>query len=190
MNKSFTTAQNAFLIAAMFAIALWAIHRLPAGAQVAIHWGPDGQPDTWVGQWASLLILPIVACVLWFLLSVYPQGFSIPGKPMPSADDRRTVFSRVLLVQLALQASMAINALDHEVDTSNYISVALGMIYILIGAGKTSAGRWIFGSGGLGIIIVSFGLQQGDKVLAVFVLALAAPLLTALYSYLISRPRS
>jgi uncharacterized membrane protein len=213
MNKRLAAALNAFLIAAMFAIALWAIYELPAGGQVAIHWGPDGQPDAWIGEWAGLLIIPIIACVLWFLLSVSPQGFSFPGKPIQPADVRRTVFFRVLLIQLAAQTLIAINAVGREVDTSRYISIALGMLYIVAGAGfrqlqwnfawirnspfeeavrekSQRAGRWIFGLSGLGIVVVAFGMQQGDKVLGVFILTIGAPLLTVLYSYLVSRRRS
>jgi hypothetical protein len=45
MNKFPAAVLNGLLIAAMFAIVGWAIHMLPAGGQVAIHWGPNGQPD-------------------------------------------------------------------------------------------------------------------------------------------------
>jgi uncharacterized membrane protein len=98
-------------IATMFAIAIWTIHALPSGPQVAIHWGPDGHPDAWVGQGAGMLVMPLVACVLWFLLTVYPQGFWSSTKPIPPADLRRRMFSRVLLIQLAVQVFLAIRYL-------------------------------------------------------------------------------
>lgn len=110
MNK-LLTAREGLLIAAMFVIAIWTIRALPAGAQVAVHWGPDGRPDAWVGQGAGLLVLPLVACVLWFLLTVYPQGFWPPRKPVPPADVRHRMFSRVLLIQLAVQVFLAIRYL-------------------------------------------------------------------------------
>jgi uncharacterized membrane protein len=192
LNKLFAAALHAILIAAMFGIALWTIHELPAGGQVAMHWGPDGQPDAWVGEWAGLLIIPIVACVTWFLMSVAPQGFSSSRKSVPPAEVRRAVFSRLLFVQLAIQAVIAIHALGREVDTSNYIAVALGMLYIGIGALDKSrqAGRWIFVLSGLGMLVAAFGLERGDKVLGVFVLALGAPLVAVLHSYLRRRGRS
>jgi hypothetical protein len=105
---------------------------------------------------------------------------------------RRTVFSRLLFVQLAIQAVIALQALGREVDTSNYIALALGMLYIGIGALDKSrkAGRWIFVASGLGMLVAAFGLERGDKVLGVFVLALGAPLAAVLYSHLMSRTGS
>jgi len=192
LNKLFAAALNAILIAAMFGIALWTIHELPAGGQVVIHWGSDGRPDAWVGEWAGLLIIPIVACVAWFLMSVSPQGSSSSGDSVPPARVRRTVFSRLLFVQLAIQAVIAIQALGRAVDTSNYITLALGMLYIGIGALDRSrkAGRWIFVLSGLGMLVAAFGLERREKVLGVFVLALGAPLVTVLYSRLMSRTGS
>jgi hypothetical protein len=172
MNRFSAAALPVLLITAMFAIAGWAIHTLPTGGQVAIHWGPDGQPDAWVGEWASLLFMPIVSGVLWFVLSVYPP-----------AGVRPIAISRLLLFQLAAQVLIAIHALGREVDTSNYIAVALGVLYIAVGLQQTrTAGRWVFGLGGFGILLAAFGLEQGDKVLGIFLLALGAPLLAVLYS--------
>jgi len=111
VNQRLAAALNAFLIAVMFAIALWAIHRLPAGAQIATHWGPDGQPDAWMGEWAGLLFNPVISCVLWFVFSAFPQGFSLPGKlPLPD-HARRAVFSCVLVIQLAAEMFIVMNAL-------------------------------------------------------------------------------
>jgi hypothetical protein len=172
MNKLSAAALNCLLIAAMFAVAGWAIHMLPAGGQVAIHWGPDGQPDAWVGEWAGLLVIPIVAGVVWFLLSVYP-----PAGVRPAA------VSHVLLFQLAAEVLIAIHALGREVDTSNHIAVALGVLYIAVGFQQArTAGRWVFGLSGLGILLAAFGLEQGDKVLGIFLLALGGPLLVGFYS--------
>lgn len=177
MNKLSAATLNVLLIAAMFAVAGWAIHMLPAGGQVAIHWGPDGQPDAWVGEWAGLLVIPIVAGVVWFLLYMYP-----PAGVRPAA------VSHVLSFQLAAEVVIAVHALGREVDTSNYIAVALGVLYIALGFQQArTAGRWIFCLSGLGILLAAFGLEQGDKVLGIFLLALGGPLLMVLYSWLVGR---
>ncbi|MGZ5199287.1 MAG: DUF1648 domain-containing protein [Telluria sp.] len=92
----------------MFVIASCVIHVLPAGAQIAIHWGPDGQPDAWVGQWSVLLVIPIVSSVIWFLLSVVPQAFSVSRRPIQPVHPR---FTRVFLILVAAQILIAIDAL-------------------------------------------------------------------------------
>jgi len=99
---------NGLLVVAMFAIAFWTAHVLPTRGQVAIHWGPDGHPDSWVGGAAVQLINPIIALVLWFLLSTVPQGFTSPGKPIKSAHAR---FSNIFLAQLVIQLLLTMQVL-------------------------------------------------------------------------------
>jgi hypothetical protein len=96
---------NGLLIAAMFAIALFAIRELPAGGQIAIHWGPDGQPDSWIGQRSLLLVVPIVSAVLWFLLSMAPENAPIPKQHVHAR------FSRVFTILFAAQIGLTIHAL-------------------------------------------------------------------------------
>ena len=98
-------ALNAVLVAAIFAVALWATHGMPAGGQVAIHWGPDSRPDTFLRGAAVQLINPIIALVVWFLLSMAPQGFLSRGQAPATAHAR---FTRLFLAQLVIQLCMAI----------------------------------------------------------------------------------
>lgn len=108
MTHRRAVALNGFLVAAMFAVAFWTVHALPDRGQVATHWGPDGRPDAWLGGSAAQLINPIIALVLWFLLSTVPHAFASPGKPLKSAHAR---FSHIFLAQLAIQLLMSIRAL-------------------------------------------------------------------------------
>lgn len=96
---------NGLLVAAIFAVAAFAICQMPSGGQVAIHWGPDNRPDAWVGSSAIHLINPIVALAIWFVASFFPQGFAtrrqLSGTP-------RARLSNVLLIQLVIQLLIAL----------------------------------------------------------------------------------
>ena len=188
VNSRLAAVLNAFLIALMFAIALWTIRELPAGAQVPTHWGPDGRPDAWSGKYVGLLFNPFLSAFLWYALSAVPQGFSLPGKlPLP-AHARRAIFSCILLIQLGAESLIAIGALGIRVDTSTLISIALGILYMVIGAGKSDKpGTWVFVLCGFAIILAALGLQQDDKILAVLIFSLGAPLLAKLCSYLLGK---
>lgn len=96
---------NGALVAAIFAVAFRATHGMPAGAPVAIHWGSDGSPDTFLRGAAVQLVNPIVALVIWFLLTMAPQGFSSRGQAPASAHAR---FTGLFVVQLIIQLCMAI----------------------------------------------------------------------------------
>lgn len=98
-------AFNGLLVAALFALAFLAIQKLPAGGQVAIHWGPDSRPDAWVGASAIQLINPIIALVIWFLAAMAPRGFASKTNPAGTAQAR---LSNILLGQLVIQLLMAL----------------------------------------------------------------------------------
>lgn len=115
MRQRAAHALSGFLIAFMFATALWAIDALPPGARVAVHWNANWQADGWSGKWAGLLFIPCLALVLQWALSAVPQGVTMPGKlPLPE-HARRALFVCVLFIEAAAQAAIAVNAVLHSV---------------------------------------------------------------------------
>lgn len=96
---------NGWIVAGMFAVAAWTIARLPAGGQVAIHWGADGRADGQLGHQAVLLILPITSLVLWLLLTFFPQGFAVAREPW-----RPGLVRALLLALLIAQLLVAIGS--------------------------------------------------------------------------------
>lgn len=95
----------------MFAIALWTISELPAGAQIAVHWGGDGEPNGWMGKWPGLLFIPVLAILVSFMASIFPQGYSSPGKLSLPVHAQRSVYVCVLLILTIGQMVIAFNAL-------------------------------------------------------------------------------
>lgn len=105
MSYRLVTVFNGFLVAAIFAVAAFAISQMPSGGQVAIHWGSDNRPDAWVDSSAIHLINPIVALTIWFVASFFPQGFATKRQ---LTDTARARLSNVLLIQLIIQLLMAL----------------------------------------------------------------------------------
>lgn len=105
MNTRYVTIGNVLLLAAIFAVSLLVIDKMPTGGQVAIHWGPDTRPDAWLGGRAIHLINPVIALVIWFVASFFPQGFA---SKRGLADTAQAKLSNVLLIQLVIQLLMAI----------------------------------------------------------------------------------
>jgi uncharacterized membrane protein len=105
MSNRLATIVSGLLVAAIFAVAVLAIYKMPSGGQVAIHWGPDNRPDAWVGGSAIHLINPIIALVIWFVASFFPQGFASKREVVSTAQAR---LSNVLLIQLVIQLLMAL----------------------------------------------------------------------------------
>lgn len=105
MNDRLATVLNGLLVAAIFAVAALTIYQVPIGGRVAIHWGPDNRPDSWVGGSAIHLVNPIVALMIWFVASFFHQGFATKRQLTGIA---RTRLSNLLLIQLVIQLLMAL----------------------------------------------------------------------------------
>lgn len=105
MSYRLATIFNGLLVVAIFAVAIFAICQVPSGGQVAIHWGADNRPDTWVGKSAIHLINPFVAFTVWFVASFFHQGFATKRELNRTARER---LSNVLLIQLVIQILMAL----------------------------------------------------------------------------------
>jgi hypothetical protein len=88
------------LVAAMLSLAAFAIYQTASAGQVAIHWGPDHRPDSWVASSAIHLINPVLALTIWFVVSFFHQGFATKRL---LAGPARTRLSNLLLFQLVIE---------------------------------------------------------------------------------------
>jgi hypothetical protein len=105
VSDRFGTWFNGLLVAAIFAVAAFAIYQMPSGGQVAIHWGPDNRADSWINGSAIHLINPIVALTTWFVMSFFHQGVATKRQ---LAGVARARLSNLLLIQLVVQLLMAL----------------------------------------------------------------------------------
>jgi uncharacterized membrane protein len=72
MNNRTPITISAILIGAMLAASAWAWSRIPAGAQIPIHWGIHGEPNGFASTPVGLLLQPGVAALLVLLFAVIP----------------------------------------------------------------------------------------------------------------------
>lgn len=105
MHDRLATVLHGLLVAAIFSVAAFTIYHMPSGGQVAIHWGPDNRPDSWVGSSAIHLINPLVALTIWFVASFFHQGFATKRQLGRIGRER---LSNLLLIQLVIQLLMAL----------------------------------------------------------------------------------
>jgi len=110
MNDRLAGNASGFLVALMFAAALWALSELPADARVAVHWNLDGVADGFMGKWAGLLFIPLVGAVIWFVSVYVPNGWTFPGKTAFPAAARRALYVCVLFVEAVAQLIIAFSA--------------------------------------------------------------------------------
>lgn len=209
MSKRLADIFSGFLIATLFALAFWAIDRIPDGAQIVVHWGPNGEPNGWMGKWAGMLFIPVMAVTATFAVSVVPEGYAFPGKlPLPE-HAKRALLVCVLFVQTIAEAAIALNALGIKIDPSNYLSFGIGVTFIVVGmtfsklswnflffrkaifsdvvAQRTNrVGRLTYMTGGVVIIAATFIAPSEYKAALVSAVTIGTPLGFLLYSFIVS----
>ena len=110
MNDRLAGMASGFLVALMFAAALWALSVLPPDARVVVHWGMDGKANGFMGKWAGLLGIPLLGAFTWLVFSRIWHGVTFPGKPDLPAAARRALYVCVLFVETVAQLIIAFSA--------------------------------------------------------------------------------
>lgn len=134
------------LVVAMLAVSAWAWPQIPAGAEIPIHWGVDGQPDGFGPKWVGLIGIPLVGAATVGLLALLPRI-----EPRRRNLERSgTAYVAVGIVVIAFLAVLhlfaVLSALGNDADFTALATIGSGVLFIVIGnfLGKTRS-SWFFG---------------------------------------------
>jgi uncharacterized membrane protein len=118
------------LIAAGFSF--WAYVQLPA--RVATHWGIDGRADGWSSPFVAAILVPAAGLVLALIFLALPKMDPRRG----AYEDPRSpywIVSNAVLVLLVIVHSLVLgHALGWVINAVPVVTVAVGMLFVLIGA--------------------------------------------------------
>ncbi len=117
----------------MLAMAAWAWGQIPAGAEVPIHWGLDGQPDGYASKEMALLFTPVLATGLAALLYLLPRFEPRAQNLARSGPAYVQVCVAVLFVLVAVQLLVVLAAVGSPLDVDLVLGVATGAMFIVIG---------------------------------------------------------
>ena len=198
------------LIAVMFLIAAsaWAV----APERIPIHWNLQGEVDGYGGKFVGLLLLPLMAFGLYWMLLLLPR--LDPGKANYESFAKVYGLIRVTVIvfMAGLYAVTVLAALGYAIDMSMVVGVGVGLLMAILGnfmgkirpnwfagirtpwtlSSKLSwdkthrVGGWFFL--GLGILIALTGITQNSIVLvATVVFGMVGLIGLVVYSYLVFR---
>lgn len=125
-------AASAVVAAAMAVVAVVAAQRLPAGTQLATHWGPDGAADRFADA-ATALARPVVVTLgLSLLMAALPSIEPLQDRLNQSAPLYRTAWSGLLAIMLFVELVIAAPAFG-VVPPPATMLVAVGVLLMVIG---------------------------------------------------------
>lgn len=120
------------VIAAMFAIAVWAWPQLPE--RLPIHWNLQGQVDGWGNKFMGLLLLPIIVLGIYLLLIFLPR-FDPLKQNYEQFGTAYSVFRLAFVVFMAcLYATTIFNAFGHSLNMTRVIFPLTGLLFIALGS--------------------------------------------------------
>lgn len=121
------------LILAMVAISAYGWVRLPAEAELPIHWGIDGRPDAFASKPIALLGGPGLALLLTVLFAVLPAIEPRRLHLERSARAYQSAWIGVLAILLLGHAAAIAAGLGIAVDVARVIAVGVGALFVTLG---------------------------------------------------------
>lgn len=184
---------------------------VPAGAQMPVHWGPDGAADAYLVRDLALLmplgLIAVMGAFFQIALQRGPQGErALAGL--------RTAFAGFTLLIAAIQAGAIAITLGSNLDMVRVIAFGLGVLFIILGnilpksqpnslAGMrlpwtmNDPANWqatnrlsgmLMMVGGLAMALAALLIADTSWLLAIVAICIVGPLLFgAYYSYRLSR---
>jgi uncharacterized membrane protein len=134
------------LFAAMAALSAWAWRVLPAGAELATHWGFDGKVNGTMSKETGLLILPAIALGVIALMLVIPRVEPRREHLIASRKAFFVFWIGALAVLAAGHAMIVLTAMGYALDIPGTLLVAIA---IMLAAGGNYLGKvrsnWFLG---------------------------------------------
>ena len=121
------------VLVAMFALSGWAWTQIPADTQIPTHFGVDGQPDSYGGKFEGLFLMPLVSVAVMVLMAFVPRFEPRRRNMQMSGKAYRALWIVLGLFFLALHVSIVLTALGYNVPMNLVISIALGLMFVVIG---------------------------------------------------------
>lgn len=120
------------VIAAMFAMAAVAWSHVPE--RMPIHWNMQGEVDGYGGKFAGLLLIPLLAIGLYFLLLFIPRLDPAYQNYAQFAGTYLALRFAMLLFLAAIFAATVLSALGYRVPILSVVAWSMAGLFALLGA--------------------------------------------------------
>ena len=139
MNLRMPLIVSAAVVAAMLAASALAVHLLPAGAAIPIHWNIDGQPDRYARGWYAVFMLPAMTALIATVFAAIPKLEPRRLNLESSAKFYRATWMAVLLLMAAMHGLALASAIHPGLQTGGIVIGGVSLMMVVIGnyLGKT-----------------------------------------------------
>jgi uncharacterized membrane protein len=121
------------LIAGNAAMAIWAVIRLPPATTIAINYGLDGRPHSFLPVAGGVAIMPAVAALVTLVLAALPGVARNPKGLAASAPAYGLLMTSLPALFLVAQAGLIAQAMDPGFDVLRWVFLAAAVLLMLVG---------------------------------------------------------
>lgn len=133
MNLRVPLTMSLVLLAAMAALSIWGWTVLPADAQIASHWGFDGQVNGLVSKGTGLVLLPAIGLGITLLLALVPWMEPRRENLVASRKAFFALWLGALVVMAVTHAAVVLSAMGYALDVPGTILVAVALMIAVAG---------------------------------------------------------
>jgi uncharacterized membrane protein len=133
MNRRPMVLYSAAVVAAMALLSGWAWLQLPAGAQVPVHWGLDGQVDAYASKEVGLALFPVMTVLFAALLAVIPRFEPRRANLERSGKAYGAIWIAAVTLLGVIHVLVVAAALGSSVDIGRFVPVGIGGLFIVMG---------------------------------------------------------
>ena len=121
------------VLLALFLFSGWAWSQIPAGQQIPVHWGVDGQPDRYGDKFTGLMLMPLITTGVVLLLAFLPRIEPRRNNLMRSQKAYFAVWLILLLFMLVLHVATTLNTLGYALSINAILGVSVGAMFTVMG---------------------------------------------------------
>ncbi len=124
---------SAAIIGLMVIVSVWAYAVLPSDARVAIHFGPDGQPDRWTSAAQGVLFAPLTAIFIWGVFAIVPKIDPKRDGLARSAKAYGALWIAMVSLFAIIHGIIIAGAMGVEINMARPITALMGVLFLILG---------------------------------------------------------
>jgi uncharacterized membrane protein len=121
------------IIILMLLISAWAWRQIPAGTQLPVHWGINGQPDRYAGKFWGLFMMPVVLTAMSILLILFPLIEPRKRHLKLSMKAYNLILIGIILLMAGLHIIVIMSSLHKNISVDRAVPFGVGLLFIIIG---------------------------------------------------------
>lgn len=124
---------SGLIIVTMLLLSAWAWAKVPAGAQIPIHWNAAGEVDGYGNKFVGLFLMPLITTAVVLLFSQIPAIDPKGANILRSGKAYYITWLAIVVLQLLIHGVTIASILGWQTNIGRIIPAGVGVLFIILG---------------------------------------------------------